>query len=105
MYSSDTSIEESAFTALEGFVRALYPKPDSVPSGMAESIVKQCLDVLQEPTKSQTLAATKILVALFNASRESSGSSLPSCSTDKSASVGAYAIAQALPRLIQQFNN
>lgn len=68
MYSSDTSVEESALSALEGFIRALYPKPDSVPSGMAEEIVKQSLDVLQEPAKTQTLAATKILVALFNAS-------------------------------------
>lgn len=80
MYSSDTSVEESALSALEGFIRALYPKTDSVPSGMAEEIVKQSLAVLQEPAKTQTLAATKILVALFNASRESATPSLLSVS-------------------------
>ena len=44
---------------------------DDVPSGLAQDIIKQCLDILQEPEKNQAIAATKTLAALIRASRMS----------------------------------
>lgn len=70
MYQSDKTIEEAALFALESLIRSLYPRDDDVPTGLANDVIKQCMDILKEPEKSHSLAATKMLVALFNASRE-----------------------------------
>ena len=72
MYSSDTTIEAAALSALESLVAVLYATESDVPTGLAQDITKQCLDILQEPEKSQGLAATKVLVALVRASRSPS---------------------------------
>jgi DNA repair/transcription protein MET18/MMS19 len=70
MYSSDKSVEAAALSALESLMRTLYPTEADAPVGLAQDIIKQCLDILDEPEKTQSLAATKALVALLNASRE-----------------------------------
>lgn len=88
LYSSDSTIEASALSALESLVRTLYPTAEDVPSGLAQTIIKECLEMMQEPEKTQALAATKMLVALVRASP----------------SVGPYAISQAFQQLFTQFN-
>ena len=70
LYSSDTTIEASALSALESLVGTLYPTEADTPVGLAQDIVKQCSDILQEPEKSQGIAATKVLAALVRASRQ-----------------------------------
>ena len=71
LYSSDTTIEASALSALESLIRTLYPTAQDVPSGLAQTIIKECLDMMREPEKTQALAATKMLVALVRASCKS----------------------------------
>ncbi|WWC73452.1 uncharacterized protein I206_107422 [Kwoniella pini CBS 10737] len=88
LYSSDTSIEAAALCALEALIRTLYP-PDQSPGGIAQDIIKECLEILNEPEKTQALAATKILAAIFRSS----------------SSAGKFAISQALPQLFRQFNS
>lgn len=70
LYSSDTSIEAAALSALESLIRTLYPTSTDAPSGLAQDIIKECLEILNEPDKTQAVAATKILAAIFRASRE-----------------------------------
>jgi len=69
MYSSDTTIEAAAISALESLAATIYPSPADVPTGLAQAIIKQCVEILQEPEKSQGLAATKALAAVIRASR------------------------------------
>ncbi|WVR08275.1 hypothetical protein IAU60_005322 [Kwoniella sp. DSM 27419] len=88
LYSSDTSIEAAALSALESLIRTLYPTADDAPSGLAQDIIKECLEILNEPEKSQAMAATKILAALLRAS----------------SSAGSFAYSQAFPQLFRQFN-
>lgn len=71
MYSSDGSIEAAALKACESLVRTLYPTQGDSPAGLAQDIIKESLEALEEPEKAQSLGATKILVALIRASRES----------------------------------
>ncbi len=68
-YSSDTTIEAAALSALESMVATLYPTDAEPPTGLAQDIIKQCLNILQEPEKQQGIAATKALAALIRASR------------------------------------
>ncbi|ORY34974.1 Dos2-interacting transcription regulator of RNA-Pol-II-domain-containing protein [Naematelia encephala] len=89
MYSSDTTIEAAALSALESLMRTLYPTEAEVPTGLAQDIIKEALTVLEEPEKSQGIASTKILAALVRASP----------------SAGKYALSQALPQLFRQFNS
>jgi DNA repair/transcription protein MET18/MMS19 len=70
MYTSDTSIEVAALGALESMMRTLYPTASEPPSGLAQDVIKECLDILQEPEKTQAVPATKILAALVRASGE-----------------------------------
>jgi DNA repair/transcription protein MET18/MMS19 len=69
MYSSEASIEAAALSALESFIRTLYPTASDTPTGMAQDIIKESLEILQEPEKSQGIAATKALAALIRGSR------------------------------------
>ncbi|WWC93066.1 uncharacterized protein L201_008031 [Kwoniella dendrophila CBS 6074] len=89
LYSSDTSIEAAALSALESLIHTLYPTEQDAPTGLAQDIVKQCLEILNEPDKTQAIAATKILAAIFRAS----------------SSAGKFIISQALPQLFRQFNS
>ncbi|WWD20081.1 hypothetical protein CI109_104555 [Kwoniella shandongensis] len=89
LYSSDTTIEAAALSALESLIRTLYPTEQDAPTGLAQDIIKECLTILDEPDKSQALAATKILAALLRASP----------------SAGKFAISQTLPKLFRQFNS
>ncbi|WWD04098.1 hypothetical protein V865_002163 [Kwoniella europaea PYCC6329] len=89
LYSSDTSIEAAALSALESLIRTLYPTESDAPSGLAQDIIKECLEILNEPDKTQAVAATKILAAIFRASP----------------SAGKFALSQALPQLFRQFNS
>jgi hypothetical protein len=70
MYSSDTRIEAAALTALESLMRTLYPNPKDTPSGLAQDVIKQSLEILQEPEKTQGVSITKALAALIRASRK-----------------------------------
>lgn len=70
MYTSDASIESAALLALEALLRTLYPTSAEPPAGLAQDIIKECLDIIQEPEKTQAVGATKILAALIRASRE-----------------------------------
>ena len=71
MYSSDSSIEAAALACLESFIRTLYPNASDPPVGLAQEIIKQSLELLKEPEKTQATSATKMLAALLRASRES----------------------------------
>ncbi|KAL7424900.1 hypothetical protein Q5752_000586 [Cryptotrichosporon argae] len=88
LYSSDLAIEAASLSALKALVRTLYLTKDDVATGLAQDIIKQCLEILDEPEKSQGVAATKALAALVLAS----------------ASAGTFALSQALPQLFTQFN-
>ena len=69
MYSSDGAIEAAALKACESLARTLYPTADDSPAGLAQDMIKEALEALQEPEKAQSLGATKILVAIIRASR------------------------------------
>ncbi|WWC65616.1 uncharacterized protein I303_108236 [Kwoniella dejecticola CBS 10117] len=88
LYSSDTSIEAAALSALESLIRTLYPT-DQSPAGLAQDIIKECLEILNEPDKTQAVAATKILADIFRSSP----------------SAGKFALSQAFPQLFRQFNS
>ncbi|OCF43478.1 DNA repair/transcription protein MET18/MMS19 [Kwoniella heveanensis CBS 569] len=87
-YSSDTSIEAAALSAFESLIRALYPTEKEPATGLAQDIIKECLAILNEPEKSQAMAATKILAAMLRAS----------------VSAGIFAFSQVFPQLFKQFN-
>jgi hypothetical protein len=70
MYSSDITIEAAALVALESLIRTVYPNTETAPAGLAQDIIKQCLEILQEPEKSQGVASTKALAALIRGSRK-----------------------------------
>lgn len=70
MYSSDATIEAAALSALESLIKTMYPTKEDTPSGLAQDIIKECLEILQEE-KATSLAATKVLAALIRASRTS----------------------------------
>lgn len=70
LYSSDGSIEAAALKACESLAKTLYPTKDESPAGLAQDMIKEALEALQEPEKAQSLGATKILVALIRSSRE-----------------------------------
>lgn len=70
LYSSDSTIEVAALSALESLMRTLYPNEDSVPSGLAQEIIQECMKSLEEPDKNQALGSTKIIAAIFRSSRE-----------------------------------
>lgn len=70
MYSSDPSIEAAALSALESLIRTLYPAPLDSPAGLAQDIIKQSVELLNEPEKTQATSATKMLAALLRSSRE-----------------------------------
>ena len=78
LYSSDTSIEAAGFKALEALIATIYPTAQDVPSGLAQDIIKQCLEYMEDPEKSQAIAAVKTLAAMVRASRKSHPTS-PSC--------------------------
>ncbi|TXT13309.1 hypothetical protein VHUM_00676 [Vanrija humicola] len=88
-YSSSSSIESAALTALEALVRTLYPTATDTPAGLAQVIIKQCLEGLKEPEKNQAAGSAKSLAAFIRASP----------------SAGPFAYSQALPQLFRQFNN
>lgn len=71
LYQSDKSIELASLSALESLMQALYPNPRDTPTGLAQDIIKECLKLLEQPDKSQSLAATKSLVAMFNSTGKS----------------------------------
>jgi len=71
MYSSDTTIEAAALSALESLMRTLYPTSNDASIGLAQDVIKQSLEILQEPEKTQGVSMTKALAALIRASRES----------------------------------
>ena len=71
LYSSDQTIEAAALSALEALVYTLYPTAESPATGLGQDMIKECLEVLNEPEKSQSIAATKALAAMLRASRES----------------------------------
>ena len=104
MYSSDSSIEAAALACLESFVRTLYPNASDPPVGLAQEIIKQSLELLKEPEKTQATSATKMLAALLRASRESRLIFF-SNSYSYVASTGTFAYSQALPYLFRQFNS
>ncbi|WVF68679.1 hypothetical protein IAT40_003451 [Kwoniella sp. CBS 6097] len=88
-YSSDTSIEAAALSAFEALIRTLYPTEKEPATGLAQDIIKECLAILNEPEKSQAMAATKILAAFLRAS----------------VSAGTFAYSQVFPQLFKQFNS
>ncbi|WVQ96214.1 hypothetical protein IAU59_003318 [Kwoniella sp. CBS 9459] len=88
-YSSDTSIESAALSAFESLIRTLYPTDKEPATGLAQDIIKECLAILNEPEKSQAMAATKILAAMLRAST----------------SAGTFAYSQVFPQLFKQFNS
>jgi len=51
-------------------MRTLYPTINDTPTGLAQDIIKEALDTLQEPEKSQGIAVTKALAALIRGSRK-----------------------------------
>jgi DNA repair/transcription protein MET18/MMS19 len=104
MYSSDTTIEGAALSALESLVAVLYPTEADAPTGLAQDIIKQCLHILQEPEKSQGIAATKALAVLVRASREPLKPIEESLTDVILASAGKFALSQALPEVFRQFN-
>lgn len=103
MYSSDTSVEAAALSALQSLMRTLYPTLGDAPVGLAQDVIKQCLEVLEDPEKTQGLAATKCLVELIKASRESAAPHSPR-KLISVASTAKFALSQALPQLFKQFN-
>ncbi len=50
---------------------------DDKATGLAQSVVEECSDVLTEPEKSKAQAATKTLVACIRASRGCSSQGIP----------------------------
>ncbi|EAL20722.1 hypothetical protein CNBE0870 [Cryptococcus deneoformans B-3501A] len=88
LYSSDSTIEAAALSALESLMRALYPNEDSVPSGLAQEIIQECMKSLEEPEKNQALGSTKIIAAIFRGSP----------------SAGKFALSQVFPQLFRTFN-
>ncbi|KAL1408286.1 hypothetical protein Q8F55_005092 [Vanrija albida] len=88
-YSSSSSIESAALQALESLLRTLYPSATDTPAGLAQIIIKQCLEGLKEPEKNQAAGSAKSLAAFIRASP----------------SAGSFAYSQALPQLFRQFNN
>lgn len=57
----------------------LYPEGKENSIEMAQEIVKECAELLQEPEKSKAKPATKILSGLIAASRESGGGYVVDC--------------------------
>ena len=105
LYSSDTSVEAAGFKALEALIYTLYPTAADVPSGLAQDIIKQGLEYMEDPEKSQAVAATKTLAALVRASRESTYIRSWDHADDLCiASAGPYALSQVLPHLFKSFN-
>lgn len=100
LYTSDSSVEAAALAALESLIRTLYPTTNDGPSGLAQLIIKQCLENMNEPEKNHSMGSSKCLAALVRASRELF------CwpPTNSSASTGPFALSQALPQLFRQFN-
>jgi DNA repair/transcription protein MET18/MMS19 len=70
-YSPDAQIEADASETLQTMLHVLYPTMDDKPSGIAESVIKECAELLKEPEKSKAKPATRTLVAMIKASRES----------------------------------
>ncbi|KIR60191.1 DNA repair/transcription protein MET18/MMS19 [Cryptococcus bacillisporus CA1873] len=89
LYSSDSTIEVAALSALESLMRTLYPNEDSVPSGLAQEIIQECMKSLEEPDKNQALGSTKIIAAIFRGSP----------------SAGKFALSQVFPQLFRTFNS
>ncbi|KAL7416158.1 Dos2-interacting transcription regulator of RNA-Pol-II-domain-containing protein [Mrakia frigida] len=87
LFTSDAEIEAETLLAIESFLATLYPTVDHKPTGIATTIVEQCLELLKEPEKSKAKPATKILTAAFKSSP----------------SVGPFAYAQAFPQLFQLY--
>ncbi|ORX37979.1 Dos2-interacting transcription regulator of RNA-Pol-II-domain-containing protein [Kockovaella imperatae] len=88
LYSSDTSIEAAGYQALEALIATIYPTAQDVPSGLAQDVIKQCIEFMEDPEKSQAIAAVKALAAVVRASP----------------SAGPYALSQVLPYLFTKFN-
>lgn len=70
LYSSDSSIEAAGFQALEALIATIYPTAQDVPSGLAQDIIKQCIEYMEDPEKSQAIAAVKTIAAMVRASRK-----------------------------------
>ncbi len=105
MYSSDTTTEAAALAALESLMKTLYPTISDTPTSLAQDIIKEALETLQEPEKSQGMAVTKALAAMIRGSRMLMTFCPAQHSlTSPTASAGKYALSQALPQLFRQFN-
>ena len=87
-YTPDAGIEADSLAAFESFLHTLYPSASDNATGIASDIVKECLELLNEPDKSKAMAATKVLA----------------CFIRTSPLLGSYALAQALPHLFKMFN-
>lgn len=70
LFTSDVEIETETHLAIEAFLSTLYPTLTQQPTGIATTIVDQCLELLKEPEKSKAKPATRILAAAFKSSRE-----------------------------------
>lgn len=87
-YSPDAGIEADALAAAESLLQTLYPGTADSTEGLASDIVKECLELLNEPDKSKAMAATKVLASFIRSSPL----------------LSAYALSQALPHLFKMFN-
>ena len=68
-------IEGKALDALRALVKSLYEVPketaDNVdePKGLVSDILSECVELLNEPEKSQAIPASKVVASLVGATR------------------------------------
>ena len=70
-YSPDAQIEADALETFRTMIVTLYPESKENSIDLAQEIIKECQEILQEPEKSKAKPATKILSGLIFASRRS----------------------------------
>lgn len=78
-YSPDAQIEADALDTFRAMIVTLYPEGKENSIDMAQEIIKECSELLQEPEKSKAKPATKILSGLVLASRMSWAIAFPPC--------------------------
>ncbi|GHJ87563.1 hypothetical protein NliqN6_3965 [Naganishia liquefaciens] len=87
-YSPDAQIEADALETFRTMIVTLYPESKENSIDLAQEIIKECQEILQEPEKSKAKPATKILSGLIFASPN----------------VGRFALSQVLPQLFRQYH-
>ena len=74
----DVQAEEQALIAIQALVKTIYAEEEaSVESdediqGLARDVCEECINILNEPEKSQAKPATKVLCAFISTTRRSS---------------------------------